>query len=51
MSVEGCSQEVCSSISDEVPLEEDRSFVKTAVQTHKTTNSVIQNLKRRLREE
>lgn len=51
MSVEGCSQEVCSSIPDEVSLEEDRSFVKTAVQTHQTTNSVIQNLKRRLRDE
>lgn len=50
MSVEACSQAVCSPIPDVVISEEGGSFVEKAMQTHQTTNPLIQNLKRFFRD-
>jgi len=50
MSVEGCSQEVCSSIPDTVVSEGDHSFVEKAMKVHQTMNPVIQSSKRFFRD-
>ena len=50
MTVEGCSQEVCSSIPDTVVSKGEHSFVEKAMKVHQTMNPVIQSSKRPFRD-